>query len=102
MIQRVIDNPRHAVGLQQYPLFAKPIGEGTSKGILQCNKSTGPEDLKTTVGTLRVLYGNQYILPESFLSGREITVGILGTGEDAKVIGAKRIRLQTNTSIIRR
>lgn len=88
MIQRVIVNSRHAVGLQQYPLFAKPIGEGTSKGILQCNKITRPEDLKTTVGTLSVLYGNQYILLESFLSGREITVGILRTGEDAKVIGA--------------
>ena len=88
MIQRVVENSRHAVGLQQYPLFAKPIGEGTSKGILQCNKITKPEDLKTTVGTLSVLYGNQDILLESFLSGREITVGILGTGEDAKVIGA--------------
>lgn len=65
--------------LQQYPLFAKPIGEGTSKGILQCNKITRPEDLRTTVGTLSV---------ESFLSGREITMGILGTGEDGKVIGA--------------
>ena len=88
MIQQVIDDSRHAVGLQQYPLFAKPIGEGTSKGILQCNKITRPENLKMTVGTLGVLYGNQDILLESFLSGREITVGILGTGEDAKVIGA--------------
>ena len=87
-IQRVLENSRHAVGLQQYPLFAKPIGEGTSKGILQCNKITKPEDLQTTVATLSVLYGNQDILLESFLSGREITVGILGTGEDAKVIGA--------------
>ena len=88
MIQRVIENSRHAVGLQQYPLFAKPIGEGTSKGILQCNKITKPENLKTTVETLSTLYGNQDILLEPFLSGREITVGILGTGEDAKIIGA--------------
>ena len=88
MIQRVIKNSCHAVGLQQYPLFAKPIGEGTSKGILQCNKITKPEDLKRTLAELSVLYGNQDILLESFLSGREITVGILGTGEDAKVIGA--------------
>ena len=88
MIQQVIENSRHAVSLQQYPLFAKPIGEGTSKGILQCSKITNPENLKRTVGTLSVLYGNQDILLEPFLSGREITVGILGTGEDAKVIGA--------------
>ena len=88
MIQRIIENSRHAVSLQQYPLFAKPIGEGTSKGILQCNKITKPENSKKTLGTLSALYGNQDILLEPFLSGREITVGILGTGEDAKVIGA--------------
>ena len=88
IIQRVIENSRHAVGLQQYPLFAKPIGEGTSKGILQCNKITKPEHLRPNVETLSTLYGNQDILLEPFLSGREITVGILGTGEDAKVIGA--------------
>lgn len=38
--------------------------------------------------TLSALYGNQDILLEPFLSGREITVGILGTGEDAEAVGA--------------
>ncbi|CAD6564956.1 MAG: hypothetical protein ASARMPREDX12_004531 [Alectoria sarmentosa] len=88
MIERAIENSRHVEGLQQYPLFAKPIGEGTSKGILPCSKITKPEDLALTVEKLSALYGNQDILLEPFLSGREITVGILGAGEDARVIGA--------------
>lgn len=37
---------------------------------------------------LGALYHGQDILLETFLSGREITVGILGTGEDSRVIGA--------------
>ena len=88
VIQRVIKESRHAVGLQLYPLFAKPIGEGTSKGIFQCNKITKSEDLTSTLDQLSISYGNQDILLEPFLSGREITVGILGTGEDARVVAA--------------
>lgn len=88
MMQRAIEKVHHVVGLQQYPLFAKPVGEGTSKGILSCSKITNPEALALTVDRLSALYGNQDILLEPFLSGREITVGILGEGEDARVIGA--------------
>ena len=97
MIQRVIEYSRHAVGLQRFPLFAKPMGEGTSKGILQCNKINRPEDLILTVEKLSALYGNQDILLEPFLSGREITVGILGTGEDAKVIGANEYKYKQSS-----
>lgn len=86
--ERAIENSRHVESLQQYPLFAKPIGESTSKGTLPCSKIAKPEDLALTVERLSALYGNQDILLEPFLSGREITVGILGTGEDARVIGA--------------
>lgn len=95
-IQRAIEDSHHAVRLTQYPLFARPIGECTSKGIFQCNKITKPEDLALTVDKLRVLYGNQGILLEPFLSGREITVGILGAGEDARVIGANEYVYKTS------
>ena len=88
IIQSAIENSRHAAALQQYPLFVKPIGEGTSKGILPCCKINEVQDLAPTIATLSALYGNQDILLEPFLSGREITVGILGTGEEARVIGA--------------
>ncbi len=35
-----------------------------------------------------MVYGEQDVLLETFLSGREVTVGIIGTGADSKVIGA--------------
>ena len=69
-------------------MFAKPIGEGTSKGILTSSKIKRPEDLAPTIDELEPLYGGQDILLETFLSGREITVGIVGTGEYSRVIGA--------------
>ena len=88
MMQRAIEKSRHVVGLQQYPLFANSVGEGISKGILSCNKIINPGALTLTDDKLSALYGNQDILLEPFLSGREITVGILGEGENARVIGA--------------
>ena len=33
-VQLAIENSRHGTDLQKYPLFAKPVGQGTSKGIL--------------------------------------------------------------------
>lgn len=88
IVQGAIEKSRRTTGLQQYPLFAKPVGESISKGILSCCKTTKPEALATTVVKLSALYGNHDILLEPFVSGLEITVGILGKGEDAKVLGA--------------
>ena len=87
-VQHAIESSRHAAALQEYPLFAKPIGEGTSKGILTSSKIKRPKDLAPTIDELEALYGGQDILLETFLSGREITVGIVGTGENSRVIGA--------------
>ena len=69
-------------------MFAKPIGEDTSKGILGSSKIRRSDDLISAIDQLEAVFGGQDVLPETFLSGREITVGIIGTGEDSKVIGA--------------
>ena len=69
-------------------MFAKPIGEHTSKGIVTSSKIKRPKDLAPTIDELEALYGGQDVLLETFLSGREITVGIVGTGESSRVIGA--------------
>ena len=87
-IKLAIDSSRHGPELRKYPLFAKPIGEGTSKGILGSSKIKKPDDLTATIDQLEAVYGGQEVLLETFLSGREITVGIIGTGEESKVIGA--------------
>ena len=87
-VELALETSRHGPELRKYPLFAKPIGEGTSKGILGSSKIKRPDDLTSTLDQLEAVYGGQDVLLETFLSGREITVGIVGTGEDSKVIGA--------------
>ncbi|MBU2591394.1 MAG: D-alanine--D-alanine ligase [Nitrospinota bacterium] len=71
----------------QYPLFAKPISEGTGKGIDSDSKINSPEELgRVCINLLRKF--NQPVLVEEYLPGREFTVGVLGTGEEAWVPGA--------------
>ena len=75
-----------------YPLFVKPVAEGTSKGISADSKVTDPAALK---GVCRHLWEEfaQPVLIERFLPGREMTVGIIGTGHKARVIGMMEIIL---------
>ena len=71
-----------------FPLFVKPVAEGSSKGVRPDCKVAREADLQSTVNRLREQYPQQDILIEKFLSGREFTVGIVGTGAKARVIGA--------------
>ncbi len=75
------------------PLFAKPVAEGTSKGITAASRITSQSKLVSTCMHLLLAY-NQPVLVESFLPGREFTVGILGTGEDSKVLGVMEVILR--------
>ncbi|KAL1917142.1 uncharacterized protein VTP21DRAFT_4798 [Calcarisporiella thermophila] len=81
--------------LSQFPLFVKPASEGTSKGISSLSKAETPAHLEEVVKSLMAKYPGQDILIEKFLSGREFTVGILGTGNEAKVIGIAEILYHT-------
>ena len=74
--------------LTTYPMFVKPAADGTSKGINPHSKVTSPSELETAVSLLHERYPDQDILIESFLAGREFTVGIVGTGSSARVVGA--------------
>lgn len=73
-----------------YPMFAKPLAEGTSKGIDSLSKINNIEQLKVTCSKLISKF-KQPVLIEEFLPGREFTVGIIGTGENSKVIGVTEI-----------
>ena len=75
-----------------YPLFAKPIAEGTGKGINANSKISNKTELKETCEKLLKEF-NQPVLVETFLPGDEYTVGIVGTGDDAGVIGVMEIIL---------
>ncbi|CAI7678464.1 unnamed protein product [Penicillium pancosmium] len=72
-----------------YPLFIKPTTEGSSKGIDNYNKVNGPTELGPALQELGYQFPGQDILVESFLSGREFTVSIMGTGRQSRVIGIR-------------
>ncbi|KAJ5243927.1 hypothetical protein N7489_004023 [Penicillium chrysogenum] len=89
MLDVVADFPKGFAALPPYPLFVKPVTEGSSKGIDGFNKVKEPADLKPAVWELVRKFPGQDILVESFLSGREFTVSILGTGPHSRVIGIR-------------
>jgi len=75
-----------------YPLFAKPVAEGTGKGINANSKICDKAELKEVCKNLLEEF-NQPVLIETFLSGDEYTVGITGTDDDAKVVAVMEIML---------
>lgn len=77
-----------------FPLFAKPVGEGTGKGITRSSKISDPAALRSVVGGLLANYC-QPVIVETFLPGREFTVGITGTGAAAVVVATVEIVLLT-------
>ncbi|MEI6050869.1 MAG: D-alanine--D-alanine ligase [Bacteroidota bacterium] len=79
-----------------FPLFVKPVAEGTSKGIDGFSLVKNLTELEKSVKYLIENY-NQPVLVESFLPGREFTVGITGSGDDTKAIGTMEILLNEST-----
>ena len=75
-----------------FPVFAKPVAEGTGKGIGATSKIRDRESLAGVCRGLLERY-RQPVLVERFLPGREMTVGIWGTGPEAEVIGTLEIVL---------
>lgn len=75
-----------------FPLFVKPVAEGTSKGIDGFSLVNNQMKLEESVNYLLKTF-RQPVLVESFLPGREFTVGITGSGDDTKVIGTLEIVL---------
>lgn len=79
----------------KFPLFAKPVAEGTGKGITARSKITCREELLSVCGNLLDTF-KQPVLVEAFLPGREFTVGILGAGSEAFAIGVLEVILKEN------
>jgi D-alanine-D-alanine ligase len=76
-----------------FPLFAKPVAEGTGKGVSAESRIENREQLERICRRLLEKY-RQPVLVERFLPGREFTVGVLGTGEQAEAIGTLEIILK--------
>jgi len=73
-----------------FPLFLKPVREGSGKGVGADSKVENARDLRRVAGNLLAKF-NQPVLVEEFLPGREFTVGIVGNGDDAAVLGVSEI-----------
>lgn len=78
-----------------FPLFLKPVQEGSGKGIGPDSKVENARDLRRVAGALLAKF-QQPVLVEEFLPGREFTVGIVGTAEDAMVLGVSEIVRKEN------
>jgi D-alanine-D-alanine ligase len=77
----------------EYPLFAKPVAEGTAKGVQPSSRVTSPAELEARCAELLARF-RQPVLVETYLPGREVTVGIVGTGERAEALGTLEVVLR--------
>lgn len=93
----VIERPEDAERVDLAPpLFVKPIAEGSSKGVTARSRVTSHEELQEACADLLRRF-EQPVLVESFLPGREVTVGILGNGEGARVVGIMEVSFRDGT-----
>ncbi len=76
-----------------FPLFLKPVAEGSSKGIDAESRVNTREQLERK-GRRLLQEFQQPVLVECYLPGREYTVGIIGTGLEAECIGGMEILLK--------
>lgn len=75
-----------------FPLFAKPIAEGTGKGVSSASKINDANELQAVCRQLLAEH-RQPVLVERFLPGREFTVGILGTARKSSALATLEIAL---------
>ncbi|MFN2567273.1 MAG: D-alanine--D-alanine ligase [Gemmatimonadaceae bacterium] len=68
-----------------FPLFVKPVHEGSSKGVTVRNLVRSRDELLTRVTELLGAYA-QPVLVEDYLPGAEFTCAVLGNGADARVL----------------
>ncbi len=87
----VVDEPADVEGVAlRYPLFAKPLAEGTGKGITPSSRIESADALRGVCRNLLSTY-RQPVLVEEYLPGREFTTGVVGTGPEARVVGTMEV-----------
>jgi D-alanine-D-alanine ligase len=79
----------------EYPLFIKPVSEGTGKGISEKSLVKSFSELTEMAEWILERF-NQPALVEEYLPGREFTVGIVGSGSDSVAIGGMEIICKDN------
>jgi len=77
----------------EFPLFAKPLAEGTGKGVDGHSRIESEQALKKVCTRLLETFG-QPVLVEEYLPGHEFTTAVLGTGRDAGVLGTMAMAIR--------
>ncbi len=77
------------------PFFVKPVAEGTGKGCSAKSIVRQRAELAAVCDELVARF-RQPALIEPYLGGREFTVGVTGTGRQAKVVASMEIVLLSN------
>lgn len=87
----VVETPAQATGIElRFPVFAKPVAEGSSKGVTGRSLARSREELLDACLSLIETF-RQPVLVERYLPGREVTVGIVGNGDDARIVGVMEV-----------
>jgi len=93
----VVERPEDASSVDLAPpLFVKPVAEGSSKGVTRRSRVESRDELVASCAELIQTF-RQPVLVESFLPGREMTVGIVGNGAEARVMGVMEVAFRTGT-----
>jgi D-alanine-D-alanine ligase len=73
-----------------FPLFVKPMAEGSSKGVTRLSRVETRDELIAACAELISTF-RQPVLVETFLPGREVTVGIVGNDGDSRALGVLEV-----------
>jgi D-alanine-D-alanine ligase len=84
-VVRKLEELRSVVEKLRFPLFVKPLHEGSSKGITDSNLCPDSGHLLDQTEFLLENY-NQPVLVEEYLPGKEFTCAVLGNGDEATVL----------------
>lgn len=89
----VVESERDLEGIDlPLPLFVKPVAEGTGKGVTAASMVSSRSALAAQCAMLWPTY-RQPVIVETYLPGREFTVGIVGTGDRAQAVGIMEVIL---------
>lgn len=95
---RVVERPEQADEVDlPMPVFVKPVSEGSSKGIRRNSLVQERRALRDVCAAV-IRVHRQPALVETFLPGREFTVGVVGTGEAAEALGVLEIGVHPDAS----
>jgi D-alanine-D-alanine ligase len=90
LIESLEDLDNSDIQLPSFPLFVKPVREGSSKGVSNKSYVDSKESLRKQVKYLLISY-HQPVLVEKYLPGKEYSVALFGSGKNTKVFGVCEI-----------